>query len=642
MDGVGTSDAAAPAQPDLARADHREALSHRPSPSRSNAAIDLVLKVIVAAALFGELGVVFFSILSRSLFGSPWLWANEAAELALSTMAFVGGAFAYRRGEHASIRTLLDALPPKAQRACGTLVELLILTVAITAGLNGIRLFNLRWRQLTPVLQMRVSWFVIPLVAGMLILAVTAIEHLLTHPRRIAIGVSAAFAALVAVLLLTQEVWRPWVVGPPVLTLMLVLFFGAVLLGLPVGFALMLGALVYIYASGTAAMVALAHSMVNGVNNFVLLAVPFFILAGIVMNHGGLSLRLVRFVQAWVGHLRGGLYQVMVVSMYIVSGLSGAKVADVAAVGLVMRDMLIREGYSLDRAAAVLTASAAMGETVPPSIAMLVLGSVTTLSIGTLFVAGLMPAAVVALCLMVLIYFQARRSSAHCAPRASLRQRLQATCGGVLPLLMPVIILGGIMFGLATPTEISSFAVVYGIVLAGLVYRELGFRTFITGMVDCAAVSGMILFILAGAYSFAWTLTVAQLPQRLVGLLSQVHQSQWIFMLGTIVLLIITGSILEGLAALLILAPILMPIASKVGVNEIHYGIVLVIAMGIGCFMPPIGVGFYVTCAICETKIENSARAVVPYLIVLCVGLLLVAFVPWFTLYLPGKFHLGR
>jgi len=204
---------------------------------------------------------------------------------------------------------------------------------------------------------------------------------------------------------------------------------------------------------------------------------------------------------------------------------------------------------------------------------------------------------------------------------------------------MPVILLGGIILGVATPTEVSSFAVVYGLVLSAVVYRELGMRDFVRGVVDCAAMSGLILFILAAASSFAWALTVAHLPQRLVGLLVGVHQSQWVFLLVSIALLIVAGSILEGLPALLILAPLLMPIATKVGVNDLHYGIVLVIAMGIGAFMPPVGVGFYITCAVCGTTVERSARAMIPFVIVLCLGLLVVAFVPWFTLYLPVTLH---
>ncbi len=603
-------------------------------------ALDGTLKFLLAGALLSELSVVFLSILSRSLLSRPWHWTNEAAEMALTTITFLGGAFAYRRGEHAFLRTLINALSPGARRACSALIEYLVLTVAIAMGWSAWSFFISRWEDLTPVLEMRMSWYVLPLVVGMLVLAVTTIERLLRQHRPTVLAVGAAFSALLLLLVITQKTWHPWVSGNGALTLTLGLFFATVLLGLPVGFALLLSALTYIYATGTMPMVMLAQTTMSGVNNFVLLAVPFFIFAGTVMNEGGISRRLVRMVHAFVGHLRGGLFQVMVVSMYIVSGLSGSKAADVAAVGLVMRDMLRQEGYNLERATAVLAASAVMGETVPPSIPMLVLGSVTTLSIGSLFIGGLMPAAVVGICLMVLIYFQSRQSSAPRAARADLGQIVKASLGGVLPLLMPVILFGGILAGVATATEVSSFAVAYGLVLAGLVYRELGLKALVRGLVDCATVSGMILFILGAASSFARALTMAQLPHRLVGLLSGANQSRWVFLLASIVLLIVTGMVLEGLPALLILAPILMPIASTVGVSQLHYGIVLLIAMGIGAFAPPVGVGFYFACAVCETTIEKSGRQMIPYIIVLFIALLLVALVPWFTLSLPARFHL--
>jgi len=604
-------------------------------------ALDGALKGVLAVAVLGELGIVFCNILSRTVLGHPFTWTDEAAQMALSTIAFLGGAFSYRRGEHAFIHTLLDALPLRVRRACYALVEFLVLAAAIITGVSALPLLASQWEELTPILEFRMGWYVLPLMICMLVLVATAIEHLLAQHRPTVVAVGLGLGIVVLGLAATRDIWLPWLEGDAALALSLALFFVPVLLGLPVGFALLLGALAYLYASGAAPMLALANTMVGGVNNFVFLAFPFFILAAIVMNWGGLSLRLVRFVQTCVGHLRGGLYQVMVVSMYIVSGLSGSKSADVATVGSVMRDMLRREGYSLEQATAVLAASAAMGETVPPSIAMLVLGSVTTLSIGALFIAGLIPAAVIGLCLMALIYVQARRSNAPRAPRASLRQLAWASLHGILPLLMPVILFGGILLGVATPTEVSSFAVMYGLVLAALVYRELGFRAFVRGLVDSAAVAGMILFILATASSFAWTLTIAQFPHRLVQLLTGGHQGHAVFMLASILLLIVTGSMLDGLPALLVLAPILLPIAAQVGVSQLHYGLVLVIAMGIGCFIPPIGVGFYVTCAICETTIEESTRAMLPYFVVLCLGLLIVALVPWFTLYLPVRLHLG-
>ena len=603
--------------------------------------LDGTLKLLIALALLGELGIVFCNVLSRWFTGSSFVWTLEAAELALATIAFVGGAFAYRRGEHAYISTLVDALPPKVRRACYALVEFLVLAVSVTTGLSAIPLLIAQWHEVTPILQIRAGWFVLPLVTSMIVLAITALERLLAQHRPTVLMVGAAFSALILFLVLTYDLWQPWTAGQGATSLALVFFFVPVLIGLPVGFGLLLGALVYISASGRVPMVALPHMTSSGVGNFVLLALPFFIFAGIIMNQGGISLRLVRLVQTCVGHFRGGLFQVMVVSMYIVSGLSGSKAADVAAVGSVMRDMLRREGYSLEEATAVLASAAVMGETVPPSLAMLVLGSVTTLSMGALFIAGLIPAVVVGFCLMILIYFECRRSLVRRLPRASLQQVAQAALEGILPLLMPVILLGGILFGVATPTEVSSFAVIYGLVLAGLLYRQLDFKTFVRSVIDCASVSGMVLFILGGATSFAWILTIAQLPHRLVGLLTGAHQSQWVFMLASILLLIVAGSVLEGLPALLILAPLLMPIASQVGVNQLHYGIVLIIAMGVGTFMPPIGVGFYITCAVCETTIEKAGCAMIPYLIVLCLGLLVVALVPWFTLYLPVTLQLG-
>jgi tripartite ATP-independent transporter DctM subunit len=596
---------------------------------------------VLAAALLGELGVVFFNVLSRSFFDFPLLWSDEAAKLALSTLAFLGGAFAYRRGEHAFVRALIAFLPLRWQRVCLALSDFLVLAVAITAGWSALPLLVARWQELTPILQMHASWLAVPLVVGMAVLAVTAIERLLAGHRPTMLAVGGAFSALVCALALTRDAWRPWFEGDAALGLALVLFFCTVVIGLPVGFALLLGTLGYLSASGSVPMVALAQNMVDGTGNFVLVALPFFIFAGLIMETGGISLRLVRFVHALVGHFRGGLLQVMVVSMYIVSGLSGSKTADVAAVGSVMRDMLRREGYSLEQSAAVLAASAAMGETVPPSIAMLVLGSVTSLSLGALFIAGLVPAAVVAVCLMSLIYLQARSSNARRLPRASLRQIARAALGGALPLLMPVILFAGILLGIGTPTEVSSFAVIYGIVLAVFIYRELRMREFTRCVIDCASTSGMILFILAAATSFSWVLAAGYLPQRLVEILTGAQGSTWLFMLGSIVLLILVGSILEGLPALLILAPILMPIASQVGISPLHYGIVLLIAMGIGLFMPPVGVGFYVSCAVCETTIEKSTRAMIPFLVVLFLALSLVALVPWFTLFLPAAFHLG-
>ena len=215
---------------------------------------------------------------------------------------------------------------------------------------------------------------------------------------------------------------------------------------------------------------------------------------------------------------------------------------------------------------------------------------------------------------------------------------LKAALTAVPPLLMPVMLLVGILWGVATPTEVAAFAVIYGLVLAMVIYREMDFRSFVRTVIDTAALTGVLMFIFAAASGFSWTLTVAYLPQRLVALLHSIGNSTAIFMVGSIALLIVVGVLLEGLPSLNVLAPLLLPIAGQIGLSELHYALVLIIAMGIGGFMPLAGVGFYVCCAIMRTGVEEASRAMVPYLVMVIIGLLIVAFVPWFALFLPHYF----
>ena len=285
----------------------------------------------------------------------------------------------------------------------------------------------------------------------------------------------------------------------------------------------------------------------------------------------------------------------------------------------------------------MLAASAAMAETIPPSIAMLVLGSVTSISIGTLFVAGLLPAVVLALCLMVLNIVVAPRGAADASVPPG-RGVGRAAVAAILPLAMPVGMFVGIRFGIATPTEISSFAVLYSLALSVTVYREFTLRHLGALAGDCASMAGSVLFVLAVASAFAWTLSAANLPQAMVQVLHLVGDSPALFMAGSVALLIVVGSLLEGLPAIMILAPLLLPLAIRLGISDVQYGIVLILAMGIGAFIPPIGIGFYVASAVTESNVEGTALAMLPYIAALVVGVLLVAFVPWITLALPNAF----
>jgi tripartite ATP-independent transporter DctM subunit len=599
--------------------------------------IDLVAESVVVAALLIELVLVLANVVARVYFQHSFLWTDEIGRLALSILAFIGGAVAYRRRDHAFVRVILSRLPARGERGCLAFADVVVLFVAGITGFASIEFLTSSWNELTPIFQMPAAVIALPLPIGMVLMMLYAAVNLVRDHGKTGLGVGIAFAATIAVAALTRDVWLPLLGDDAAIIAALSLFFIAILAGVPVGFVLLLSTATYLWGTGTASLVVLPQTMVNGTGNFILLAVPFFILAGLVMERGGISIRLVRFIHALVGHLRGGLLQVTVGSMYVVSGLSGSKPADVAAVGTVMRDEL-SERHGAAEGAAVLAASAVMGETVPPSIAMLIVGSITNVSLGAMFIGGLIPAAVMALCLMLLIYARARASGAPRSPRAGVNTVARAGLGAVLPLLMPGTLLAGILLGVATPTEIAAIAVVYGILLSSLVYREMNWRGLVRIVIDTTALTGVLLFIFAAASSFSWTLTVAYLPQRLVALLQSVGDSAAIFMVCSIVLLILVGVLLEGLPSLNVLAPLLIPIAGKLGLSELHYALVLIIAMGIGGFMPFAGVGFYVCCAVMRCDIETASRAMLPYLVMLIAGLLVVAFVPWFTLFLPHAF----
>jgi tripartite ATP-independent transporter DctM subunit len=598
--------------------------------------IDSAARIIIVMALLSELSVVLTDVTIRFFFMQSLLWSEEASKLCLTTLAFIGGALAYRAGHHTAIQFVTRFFSETARQATAVAVDAFILCISLITLYVSFDLFEVATTALTPILQISTAWIILPFNVGLVMIALFSAERIVfDHPERVTFVVVPLVIALIAAIATIGmlPVARP--ANSTALAIMLPLFFIAVLLGLPVAFSMLFGSLFFLQTTDAAPLIAAAQNTVDGTSHFILLTLPFFIWAGLVMEKGGISVRLVRFAMALVGHLRGGLLQVVVVTIYLVSGISGSKAADVVAVGSVMRRELKRQGYRAEEGAAVLSAAGAMSETIPPSIAMLVLGSVTPISIGTLFIAGLLPAAVIALFLMVAIYFFAWWRDTPRVPRASLSELAKSSGGAILPLIMPVIMIVGIKFGYATPTEVSAVAVSYGIALSVVIYRSIGFRSFFTIAVDCGLLAGMVLFIIASAGSFAWTLTAANLPTVLINVLHLAGDSPTLFLIGSIVLLITVGSLLEGLPVLIILGPLLLPIATQLGIDSIHYAMVILLAMGVGIFIPPIGICFYIACAVSEADVEATAKTMLPYLAVLIAGVLAVAFVPWFTHVIP-------
>ena len=609
--------------------------------SRFARVMDATFDAVLGVVLLVELAVLFTNVVLRALTGYSFAWGSEIAVIALTTMAFIGGAVAYDRGQHMAMHLLIARMPARWGQAASAVGSWLVLATAGTGLYLSQAVLVAEWEDVTPVLELRKSWVFLPYAIGMLLLVVFAVKGLLQLPFRARVAGGAIVVACGAIWFGAQQLTGPWS-GPSGLMLAVGILLMMIAVGLPIGFVLPLVAYLYFFSARTAALEVVPIGMQNGISGFIMLAIPFFILAGNLMTEGGLARPLANCVIALVGHLRGGLMQVLVVSVFIFSGISGSKVADITAVGTSLREMLRSQRYAPPETAAVLAGSAIMGETIPPSLPLLVLASVTTLSVGALFVAGMLPAALMAVCLMVLIYFRAWKKGWEIGRRVPWTERCKVTAVALPALVVPVILAVGIAGGIATPTEVSSFAVVYAIGISMLAYRSMGFRDLARIFAHAGTASGMILFIISAGSAFSWTLAVANLPRYVLNLLDSLGRSPVLFLAGTIVVLIITGGLLEGLPALLIFGPLLLPIAAQLGINPLQYGIVLICAMGMGSFLPPVGIGFFVSCSVGEATMEETAPRLVPYVLVLFVGLILVTFVPWFSLSLPRAFHLVR
>jgi tripartite ATP-independent transporter DctM subunit len=354
------------------------------------------------------------------------------------------------------------------------------------------------------------------------------------------------------------------------------------------------------------------------------------------MEANGMSVRLIELLQRLVGRMRGGLNVVMVLSMVLFSGISGSKMADVAAVGSVLVPAARRSKQDPGQAVALLAASAVMAETIPPCINLIILGFVANLSIGGLFMAGLIPSALMAIALIgVSILFGTKAAiSLDAIPAGSLRRMW---IGAIVSFGLIAMIFIGFKSGFATATEISAFAVLYALVVGAIVFRELGPRAALRSFVQAATRSGLVLFIVAAAQSLAFVLTLQQVPHALGDLLIGLSQTSgtWLFMLLSIAILIVMGSVLEGAAALIIFGPLLVPVAAQLGIDPLHFGVVLVISMGIGLFAPPLGLGLYGACLIGNVPIERTVRPIMAYLGLIFLCLLLITFIPALSTGLP-------
>jgi C4-dicarboxylate transporter DctM subunit len=425
-------------------------------------------------------------------------------------------------------------------------------------------------------------------------------------------------------------------------TASLAAFLAFVALGVPIAFALGAAAAVGLMLMEGAPLAIIASRSFGAVDSFTLLAIPFFILAGELMETGGISQRLVAVARALVGHIRGGLGNVTIFGMVLFSGISGSTSADAAAVGTLMIPSMKQHGYSAAQAGAIVAAAAGMGILVPPCLTMVVYGAVTNVSIGALFAAGFLPALVMAVALAIHQMLSARRAGLEPEPRATWGQRLRALGSASWALLMPAIIFGGILGGVFTPTEAAVVAAVYALIAGAFIYREITWAFLYRTLVRTGVTTGVVMLMIAGANILSWLMTVERVPHSLARIIQNLGGGQSVFILLSIVVFIAVFALLDGLPGMLMITPVFVPIAQQLGIDLLHYGIIMTTVMGIALFLPPFGVGLFIVLGIAGCSLRDITRELMPYIATMLAIALVIAYVPAITFAVPMALGLYR
>jgi C4-dicarboxylate transporter DctM subunit len=595
---------------------------------------DRLLRWSIAALVVGQAAVVGLQVVARHVVRQPFPWTEEIARLLLVWLMCVGGIAALRDGQHPRVTAFVRLFSDTRRAAIDRGLRLVLLGVVVLLVVPAWRLTVASAAERLPASGLSGAAISAVLPAALILMCAVLVQQFWREGggvwrdrEGLTWSAGAAGIAIASVLV-------PLLAGGAPILVLISGFLTTAALGMPLAFTLVLTSLTYLLGIGGVSLIILPIKILGGVDSFVLLSIPLFIVAGALMESGGISDRIVDLASAIVGRVRGGLAMVAVVAEVLFSGISGSTAADVSAISSLLVPSMRRAGYSGAESVSVVAAASAMGILVPPCLTMVVLGSLVNLSIVTLFLAGFLPAFVLAAALLVLIGLRARRQQWPLSPRASTGDLWRAIRRAIVPTGLPVLLFGGIFTGLTTVTEAALLALVYalaaGIAMGGIRRSEAVGQLAQSGMVTATT-----LWVLAAASAFAWILVREWVPQMLGEWIAGIGAGRWQFLALSIALFVVVGALLEGLPALLIFGPILFPIGRAIGIDPVHYGIVVVAAMGIAFFLPPVGVGLTIAAGIGRVDIDDVSRNYVPYLVALLIGLALIAAFPAITLVLP-------
>lgn len=598
--------------------------------------IDAVLGPLVeipaALLVVAEIVVLLAGVISRYVFRQPIIWSDELASILFLWLAMLGAAVAFRRDEHMRMTAFVGILPPRSRAffdviAVAAALAFLVLIIEPAYEFAADEIFVT-----TPALEIPNAWraAALPTGAGLMI-AMAVLRLAQVGSSRQVLGALALVAVLVAGVVMLQPALRG--LGNINLLIFFVGFVGVmVFTGVPIAFSFALATFGYIALTTSTPTVVVVGRMDEGMSHLILLSVPLFVFLGLLIEMTGMARAMVAFLASLLGHVRGGLHYVLVGAMYLVSGISGSKAADMAAVAPVLFPEMKQRGAKPGDLIALLAATGAQTETIPPSLVLITIGSVTGVSIAALFTGGLLPGVVLGLTLCGLVWWRYRKEDLSHVHRSSPREIAWAFLVALPAVALPFLIRAAVIQGVATATEVSTIGIVYAILAGLLIYRRFPWRRLGPMLVETAALSGAILLIIGAATGMAWALTQSGFSALLASAMQGLPGGAAAFLAVSIVAFIVLGSVLEGIPAIVLFGPLLFPIARQIGVHEVHYAMVVVLAMGIGLFAPPFGVGYYAACAISRIHPDEGMRPILGYIIALMVGLILVAAVPWISI----------
>ncbi|WP_431192872.1 TRAP transporter large permease subunit [Tianweitania aestuarii] len=590
------------------------------------------IEAITAVLLIAIIGMLLTGVVSRYFFNQPIVWVDEASSIAFLWLAMFGTAIAVDRSEHLRLTLFLSRMGERRRDFVETFGVVLMAAFLIVLLPHAYEYAVGEMDITSSALNIPVGYRVSAIAVGMVLMLGLLVVRLFRMSRLVDVLASAAI-----VVAIWAALWflSPTLKGLGDANILIFLVGGAAIclaLGVPIAFCFGVATLLFLSFTTTMPLVVMVSRIDEGMSSLILLSVPVFVLLGCILDATGMGKAIVDFLASLLGHVKAGMSYVLLGSLFLVSGISGSKVSDMATVAPALFPEMKRRGHKPSEMIALLATGAAMADTVPPSIVLIVLGSVAGVSIAALFTSGFAIAMVLLIALAILARFKARHESMEGIKRASLKTIVKIALLALPALVLPFIIRSAVASGAATATEVSTIAVLYAFVIGMVLYGGISPRRIYGMLVETAAMSGAILLILGTAAAMAWALTQTGFAFHLRDALSDLPGGWFTFMLLSIALFMLLGCVLEGLPAIVLLAPIMFPIARAMGINDIHYSMVIVTAMNIGLMAPPIGVGFYIACKVGNVSPDEAMGAIWPYIGALILGLFAIAAVPWFSL----------